>query len=70
VKITILPIAIYMFIAIPIKIPMAFITEIKKSTLNFIRKHKKLQIAKAILSKKRTILEVSQYPNSNYTIEP
>jgi hypothetical protein len=43
----ILPKAIYMFNAIAIKIPKG-----EKSTPKFIWKHKKLGIAKAILSKK------------------
>jgi hypothetical protein len=41
-----------MFSAIPIIISMTFITEIDKSTLKFIWKQRRPQIAKALLSKK------------------
>ena len=40
VKITLLPKAIYRFNAIPIKIPLAFLTELEQKNSQFVWKHK------------------------------
>ena len=59
VKMTILPKAIYRFSAIPLKIPMAFFAELEQKISEYVWKHKRSQIPKAILRKKNKAGRIS-----------
>ena len=52
VKMTILSNAVYRFSVIPIKLPMAFCTELELKVSQIIWKYKRPRIAKAVLRKK------------------
>ena len=66
VKVTILPNAIYRFNVTPTKLLMALFTELEQKISQFIWKHKRPRIAKAVLRNRMELKELT-FLNSDYT---
>ena len=61
-----LPNATYRFNAIPMKLPMAFFTELEQKISQFIWKHKKTQIDKGVLRKNNGTGEINLHDSRLY----
>ena len=66
VKMTILPNAMCRFNVTPIKLPMAFFSELEQKISQFMWKHKRPQIATAVLRKKNGAGQIN-LPDSDFT---